>query len=553
MPPAPPEPHDASPQPGEGRGARWFALGSLAVCLAGAAAYLGFQSAGAAREAAVLRLSVAMSGRIQQAQVSLQNYLNTDRAEYLQDHRAALGAFTQAADALDAACAAIEAPDRTARDALRSLDALLKEWRSGFASTAASLPRSGGRRTKYLQKGGGARYAIEIGATLDNFTNRLDSALNAARGRLRVRRVFALLATVLGLAGFLGAGAVYLRQRQAFMDYLRARSARLEALAHYADRLHHLASTDQAAKLLAAAVGRHAARAAVLLADPDGGGLRIAAAAGDLSPGSDAAAVLTDAGVCPVLRTGHRFVVHDPAQVPPCDCAVGASRAEGYACLPLLAQGRTAGLVTWTTPSGQALGTTDIDRVEELGRVTSLALTTFVSLEGARHEAVTDQLTGVSNRRFLDSYLATQFRAALRAERPLGVLMLDLDRFKSFNDTNGHPAGDALLRAAARMAAASVREGDLVARYGGEEFVVVLPDAERPAALEIAERIRSSIESMRVDGLPALKVPVATVSIGLAMAPGDGRTVQALVRAADEALYRAKEQGRNRIVAASEP
>jgi diguanylate cyclase (GGDEF)-like protein len=98
----------------------------------------------------------------------------------------------------------------------------------------------------------------------------------------------------------------------------------------------------------------------------------------------------------------------------------------------------------------------------------------------------------------------------------------------------------------------AVRDGDLVARYGGEEFAVVLPEADRAAALEIAERIRASIEAMRVDGLPALKSPVVTVSIGLAVAPGDGRTVQALVRAADEALYRAKEQGRNRIVTASE-
>ena len=100
------------------------------------------------------------------------------------------------------------------------------------------------------------------------------------------------------------------------------------------------------------------------------------------------------------------------------------------------------------------------------------------------------------------------------------------------------------------MAGACVRDGDLVARYGGEEFAVVLPDADRAAALEIAERIRSCIEAMRIDGQPGLKSPVITVSIGLAVAPGDGRTVQALVRAADEALYAAKERGRNRVVPA---
>ncbi|MEK7476540.1 MAG: sensor domain-containing diguanylate cyclase [Candidatus Coatesbacteria bacterium] len=563
--PVAPPPPGAQVQPGEGRGALIFALASLAVCLAGAGTYLGLHSSGAVREAAVLARNVDVAQKVLLSQSSLQGYLATGGSDYLKTFRFAAGAFATAADELKAACAAIEVPpEATAQHSVESLVGAFTEWQAGYAEPAIRLKAGGTRGSKeqrsatsklaaLRRKGIGADSDREVANSLDTLNNGLrESALPRFRGRIAVRKRFALLAVVLGLAGFLGAGWLFLRQRQALLDYLRRRSARLQELAQYADRLHLLASTDQAAKLLAAGVGRHAARAAVLLADPDGSGLHIAASAGDLPAASRAAPVLTDTGACPVLRTGHRFVVHDPAQVPPCDCAIGASREDGYACLPLLAQGRTAGLVTWTAVRGSSLGTADVDRVEELGRVTSLALTTFVSLEGAKHEAVTDQLTGVSNRRFLDGYLARQFLAAVRTERPLGVLMLDLDRFKSFNDANGHPAGDALLRAAAKTAAACVREGDLVARYGGEEFAVVLPEAGRAEALEIAERIREAIEAMRVDGLPSLKSPVVTVSIGLAVAPGDGRTVQALVRAADEALYRAKEQGRNRIVTASE-
>jgi len=297
-------------------------------------------------------------------------------------------------------------------------------------------------------------------------------------------------------------------------------------------------------------VGEDRHRATVLLRIPETPGMRIAAHTRALLPNAGDSPVLSDRAACMVMRTGTRFLLRNPATEPPCECPVCASTDSGYVCAPLLAQGGMAGLVNWQAEPGQSPGAADPGRIEELARVTSLALTNLFSLERAMHDAVTDQLTGVANRRFLDGYLGKQFQISLRQGRPLGVLMLDLDRFKAFNDANGHQAGDALLRAAAAVAGACVRDGDLVARYGGEEFAVVLPDADRAAALEIAERIRSCIEAMRIDGQPGLKSPVITVSIGLAVAPGDGRTVQALVRAADEALYAAKERGRNRVVPA---
>jgi diguanylate cyclase (GGDEF)-like protein len=127
--------------------------------------------------------------------------------------------------------------------------------------------------------------------------------------------------------------------------------------------------------------------------------------------------------------------------------------------------------------------------------------------------------------------------------------MLDVDHFKSFNDTHGHAAGDALLSAIARALQANTRGEDLVCRYGGEEFTVVLVDAARKDALRRAEDIRDALGAVTVQHLRQMLGP-RTVSIGLAMLPDDGKTPETLLQAADAALYEAKRAGRNRVVVA---
>jgi diguanylate cyclase len=158
-------------------------------------------------------------------------------------------------------------------------------------------------------------------------------------------------------------------------------------------------------------------------------------------------------------------------------------------------------------------------------------------------EARIDALTGVANRRALDEELARCYAAWQRQGRPLSLLILDVDHFKKFNDTYGHPAGDEVLRNIGRVLAASVREMDFVARYGGEEFAFVLPGTRLEDAKSAAERIRN--------GIAQAKVPFSgkdlqvTVSVGLAeLHPGD--TVASLLKHADTALYAAKSNGRNR-------
>ena len=165
--------------------------------------------------------------------------------------------------------------------------------------------------------------------------------------------------------------------------------------------------------------------------------------------------------------------------------------------------------------------------------------------------AVTDGLTGLHNRRYLDSHLATLFERARNRRRPLSLMITDIDRFKSINDTYGHDAGDEVLREFATRLRKNVRGIDLACRMGGEEFVVVMPDTDGAIAEKVAERIRAQIaDTPFAIGGDGQTIPV-TVSVGVAaMMPG-ADTVEAMLKRADIALYEAKNGGRNRVVAAA--
>jgi diguanylate cyclase (GGDEF)-like protein len=160
--------------------------------------------------------------------------------------------------------------------------------------------------------------------------------------------------------------------------------------------------------------------------------------------------------------------------------------------------------------------------------------------------AVTDGLTGVYNHRRFQEQLAAELLRSGRTGRPLSVLMVDVDWFKRVNDAMGHPAGDELLRRLAVVLATGLRATDMLARYGGEEFAVILPETPRSEATAVAERMRFAVEEqVNADKRWTQKV---TVSIGVATWPENGKTGQALLVAADQAMYAAKNQGRNQVV-----
>ena len=158
-----------------------------------------------------------------------------------------------------------------------------------------------------------------------------------------------------------------------------------------------------------------------------------------------------------------------------------------------------------------------------------------------RRLAVTDGLTGLRNRSAFDGRLAEAYALAARHGRPLSLVLLDVDHFKSFNDAFGHPAGDEVLKSVAATVAGAARSTDTVARYGGEEFVLVLPDTDYAGAMVLAERCRQAVADAPWGPRPI------TVSVGVSTLTPTTADAATLVREADEALYRSKQAGRNRV------
>jgi len=168
-----------------------------------------------------------------------------------------------------------------------------------------------------------------------------------------------------------------------------------------------------------------------------------------------------------------------------------------------------------------------------------------------RELALRDALTGLYNRRYLDDVLNRELHRAQRNGKPVAVVMIDIDHFKHFNDKYGHDAGDFVLSALARAITKSIRPSDIACRYGGEELVVVLAEANLECARARAEQMRLAIRDTHLTHL-GQTLPAPTASFGVAVSPANGMTPADLLKAADQALYRAKEEGRDRVCVAAE-
>ena len=171
------------------------------------------------------------------------------------------------------------------------------------------------------------------------------------------------------------------------------------------------------------------------------------------------------------------------------------------------------------------------------------------NLDHSLELAVTDQLTGLHNRRYMTGQLEALMRRSVAGGEPVAVLMIDIDHFKTVNDSFGHDVGDEVLREFAVRLASNVRAVDLPVRHGGEEFVVVMPDTDLEAARRVAERIRLHVAGSPFRVMNGEELLTVTISIGVAASSGAGDSSHALVKRADEAVYVAKSQGRNRVIA----
>jgi diguanylate cyclase (GGDEF)-like protein len=250
---------------------------------------------------------------------------------------------------------------------------------------------------------------------------------------------------------------------------------------------------------------------------------------------------------CPAIVRGSIYVTPNAAEPLSVHCPIYPVDHGTLACVPL-AHGETVGAVHmfWERPN--AFGTELRGSVTRLAEHAALAIGNRRLLAALQGMADTDARTGLANTRAFDQQLESAL-AARSENETVAVLMLDLDHFKDFNDRHGHPSGDEALRAFADILRSCLREGDIAARYGGEEFAIALPGIEEETALTVAERIRSRTEATLISLAPGVTDRIS-VSIGIASAPRHGHDRLTLLRLADEALYRAKEAGRNRIVSA---
>jgi diguanylate cyclase (GGDEF)-like protein/PAS domain S-box-containing protein len=251
---------------------------------------------------------------------------------------------------------------------------------------------------------------------------------------------------------------------------------------------------------------------------------------------------------CWALRTGRMHVVL--AGDHSAECGHVTSPACSYICLPLLAHGEAIGILHFQMIEPGEVPQPVLLTVNMFAEQVGLSVANIRLREALRNQSIRDPLTGLYNRRYLQEMLERETRRAVRAEQGLGVLMLDLDHFKNFNDTYGHDAGDTVLRETASFLLKSVRAEDIVCRFGGEEFLVILPVADLKATQARAERIRSKLRELTVlhQGQP---LGMVTVSVGVAELPRHGSSPKELIEAADAALYRAKKEGRDRVVVAS--
>ena len=237
---------------------------------------------------------------------------------------------------------------------------------------------------------------------------------------------------------------------------------------------------------------------------------------------------------------------------------ISSTAPADYLCLPLVAQGETLGILhlrhfesiesaeaskSWFTPQR-------VQRINIIAESLALAIANLTLRTTLRQQSIRDPLTGLYNRRYLEETLERELLRASRSKKNVGLMMIDVDHFKQFNDTYGHPAADAVLSAISHLFTLCTRREDLVCRYGGEEILIMLPETNLETTFQRAEMIREKVAQLNVQYQGQVLEPVS-ISIGVGIFPDHGQTPETLIHSADKALYGAKNNGRNRVEVAT--
>ena len=337
------------------------------------------------------------------------------------------------------------------------------------------------------------------------------------------------------------------QQNEKMMTELKKRSDRATMLAKMGELLQSCVSREE---VFAAALGFApkifpTARGGVALLNS---GRNLAEVIGSWSDCqfSSADFELTD---CWALRTGQPHLVVAGDTTAPCMHAAGVKNT--YLCIPILAQGETLGILHFqSTDDAPQMEPSELSFKTTFAGQVGLSIANIRLRDALRTQSVRDALTGLYNRRYLEEVLEREIRRAGRGAHSLGIMMLDLDYFKRFNDTYGHDAGDAVLREAAAFLLRNVRAEDFVCRFGGEEFFVILPTANQEGTQTRAERLRLKMRELSIQHQGKL-LGMVTFSIGVGVFPDHGASPKELMAAADAALYEAKRGGRDRVAVAA--
>ncbi len=252
---------------------------------------------------------------------------------------------------------------------------------------------------------------------------------------------------------------------------------------------------------------------------------------------------------CWGLRRGRSHWVGENRAGLRCQHILDSGAIAATFCLPMIAQGETLGLFYLSTESAATLPEAKQQLARTVAEQISMALSNLQLRETLQYQSIRDPLTGLFNRRYLEEVLSQEVSRAQRKHREIGIIMLDVDHFKSFNDTYGHDAGDHVLQSVGSLLKDSVRGSDVACRYGGEEFTLILPETTLEETAIKAEEIRQAIAQLHV-AHQGQALGSLTASLGVAIFPQHGSTGAAVVQAADAALYRAKAAGRNQSIVA---
>lgn len=249
-----------------------------------------------------------------------------------------------------------------------------------------------------------------------------------------------------------------------------------------------------------------------------------------------------------ILSEGNVLVVGDCAGHPLCtNPLLEQERIRSLVAVPLKVQQKNVGILYLDDFVPRQFADEQLHLLSILGSFASMSIDNARLHREMCHLASTDGLTGLYNHRIFSQMLKEELSRAQRYRLPLSLVMFDVDDFKRFNDTYGHPDGDRVLMAVADILRETLRKCDIPFRYGGEEFIALLPETTSEAAVLVAERIRGTIESQSRRYLPSTVLHGVTVSVGVAAFPSDAETAENLLKIVDGLMYRAKRQGKNKV------